>query len=197
MYHGSQKAGWKAAAFFAVGAAALAGTARDAAAEELVADPLTQVFRLYNPATQNHLLTPDINEAAYLPLSGWINENSIGLAYVSGGASPVSLTIRRPLQRLYDVRNVDHVFTTDSFEAAFLLSTGLFINEGTIGYVVPNPQQGFVPLYRLVLDSPQKHLVTTDASEVYVLVTYGGWRVEGLLGYIAGDPSVPVPLAAQ
>jgi hypothetical protein len=172
--------------------AAVSMFAGGAEAQGIPEEAAARVFRLYNPATQNHLLTRDVNEAAYLPLTGWVLEGSIGRAFVDSGASPVSLTVRRPLQRLYDIRNVDHVFTTDAFEAAFLLSTGLFVDEGVIGYAVPNPEFGFVPLYRLVLDSPQKHLVTTDPGEVAALGVFG-WRLEGLLGYIPGEALFPVP----
>jgi hypothetical protein len=164
----------------------LAGTATPRRAEAIVpaGDAFVSVYRLYNPVTRNHLLTADANEAAYLPLLGWVNDGTIGFGFAGPGTSAAPASARLPVYRLFDTVNLDHVLTTDPAEAAFLASTGLFNAEGVVAYVLPAAGEGLAPLYRLVRDNPQKHLVTSDLNEVFVLTSVGGWRLEGVLGYV-------------
>jgi hypothetical protein len=144
------------------------------------ATPILQ-YRLYHDGTKEHLYTTDLNEYNVLGSRGWTQE---GVAYrmlTNGVYNGVSATI--PLFRAYHPGILQHLWTTDSNEAATLGGTSSWFYEDIIGYMLPTQAAGTIPLYRLALASPPIHLWTTDLNEYTVLQTRG-WTGEGIIGYV-------------
>ncbi|HUP30920.1 MAG TPA: PQQ-dependent sugar dehydrogenase [Usitatibacter sp.] len=138
-------------------------------------------YRLYNPATQEHLYTTDANENATLPACcGWQAEGASSRVLAgAGSAGGVDAT---PYYRLYHPSSHVHHWTTDPNEYNVLPGFG-WMQEGIDGYVFPRVASGTVPLYRLYLPGNGQHLWTTDANERHVQ-QQGGWLDEGIAGYV-------------
>ncbi len=97
------------------------------------------------------------------------------------GADPV------PVYRLYYRPTHEHLFTTDSYEAAVLTTQGAWVNEGT-GWTAPASGD---PVRRLFHPATGEHLYTADQNEYETLPTYG-WRQEGICWYSAEADAMPV-----
>jgi hypothetical protein len=137
-------------------------------------------YRLYHEGTLEHLYTTDPNEYDVLGAAGWVRE---GIAYrlLTSGSYKGVTTV--PFFRLYHPGIRQHHWTTDANEALTLPRTSAWVFEGTVGYLLPTPVTGAVPLYRMALASPALHLWTTDKNEYDTLSTRG-WTPEGIVGYV-------------
>jgi subtilisin family serine protease len=145
-----------------------------------VAKPGIAVYRLYLPATHEHLFTQDGNEYNELRTHGW---NAEGAAFrILPNAQPLGSALPVALHRLYLPSAAQHLWTTDAHEAAVLPSTG-WIYEGVVGYILDRAETGTLPLYRMALPNPLLHLWTTDAHE-YLVLQGSGWLPEGVVGYV-------------
>jgi hypothetical protein len=138
-------------------------------------------YRLYHDGTKEHLYTTDENEYIVLGQRGWIQE---GIAYkllTNGVYNGVVATV--PVFRAYHPGILQHLWTTDSNEAATLGNFESWFYEDVIGYLLPTQAAGSVPLYRMMLAYPPIHLWTTDRNEYDTLETRG-WVGEGIIGYV-------------
>ena len=144
-------------------------------------------YRLYSPATFEHLYTTDFNEYSVLPICcAWIPEGAIYRLFNGPGSFAGVSTV--PYYRLYNPFSYQHHWTTDAGEYNFLPTVG-WIQEGTDGHVLPTAAPGSLPLYRLYLNAAGGlHLWTIDANERTFLVANAGWVDEGIAGYV-----VPLP----
>jgi hypothetical protein len=140
------------------------------------------LYRLYQPLAAAHILTADPAENDFLPSVGWVREGTVGRVYTT--AAVIGTQTAVPLFRLYSSFDVSFVLTSDTRERDFLVSTGLYVNEGVVGYVLPAAADGTVPLFRVTLPDGSDHLLTGDIFELAFLAN-GFWRVEGLVGYVA------------
>ena len=89
-------------------------------------DPLHErLYRVYNPNSGEHLLTPAGWEVLTLEKAGWKSE---GVAFYIPLTEP-PYSGYPVVQRLYNPNAGDHHYTTSDFEAASLLSIG-WNNDG-------------------------------------------------------------------
>ena len=86
-----------------------------------------QVFRLFNPASGDHLLTTNTDEISAANRSGYVTEGVAGriqTASILGATTPVN--------RLFNGK--EHLYTSSASETAALVAGG-WRNEGVLGYV--------------------------------------------------------------
>jgi hypothetical protein len=177
-----------AAGTFAVAVAAGNGVAPAAAVAFTltVAPAPVPLLRLFLPAAGSHLFTTDANEAAVLAGFGWVGEGVAGYLYPSptsrGGVATV------PLVRLLNPVTGDHLLTSEPAEAAYLSALGLYVEEGTVGHVLPAPVPGMplIAFERFVTPSYAPvvlHTFATDPVEREYLLE-AGWVLEGAMGLI-------------
>lgn len=118
------------------------------------------VYRLYSQASDEHLFTPNRNEAVYLNGLGWAYE---GVGWHHGDGEPVL--------RLYNPAG-EHVLTASHAEHDQLLKAGWLCEGESFG------QGDGAPVHRLY--SPAgKHMYTIDTNERDSLVA-AGWKYEGV-----------------
>ncbi|WP_394404645.1 serine hydrolase [Streptococcus sp. 20-1249] len=77
----------------------------------------------------------------------------------------------KPVYRLYNSQNGEHLYTTDANEKTVLYEKHGWGYEGIAWFA---PVEG-VPVYRLYNRGLQNHLYTTDTNEVNVLTLQHGW----------------------
>ena len=120
------------------------------------------VYRLYNPDSNLHMLTASTTERDALKKAGWKYE---GVAFKApkGGTDAV--------YRLYDPKTGDHLFTT-SFEEAQTVQKAGWAYEGVPFFGVAKGRA----VYRLYR---HEHLFTADARERDALKK-SGWKYEGI-----------------
>ncbi|WP_258175677.1 RICIN domain-containing protein [Bifidobacterium callitrichos] len=126
------------------------------------------VYRMYNPATKDHIITASDGEATALANSGWRNEGVAMHAAVKGAANS------KPVYRLYNAAHKDHVYTTTELERQTLAKSG-WRDEGIAFYA---PDGGSVTVYRVYNPSTRYHLFTADKNEATTLQK-NGWTLEG------------------
>lgn len=133
------------------------------------AEDTTDVYRLWEPITGEHLYTTDWGETSYLNSNtDWIYE---GTAFKAGQEG-------HPVYRLYNPYGNVHHLTNDAHEKEILVSNG-WNYEG----VIFNSDIGKrIPVYRLYC-APY-HLWTTDYNE-YATLPSAGWSQEGIAFYAA------------
>jgi len=141
------------------------------------------VYRLYSPATMEHLFTSDPNEYTALGNEGW-NQEGIAFDDYNGPATVNGIT-DEPLYRLYNTTSRRHLWTSDFNEYTTLAIEG-WNQEGIAGYVFPSAVASVAPdpLYRLSLPTTALHVWTSDPTEDSALIA-GGWTQEGIIGYVA------------
>ena len=144
-------------------------------------------YRLYSPATSEHLYTTDFTEYSVLPACcSWIPEGPIYRVFQGPGSYGGVAAV--PYYRLYNPSSGQHHWTTDLNEYNFLQSVG-WSQEGIDGYILPSQVAGTLALYRLYLNaSGGLHLWTIDQNEVDYLTANAGWTYEGIAGYV-----IPLP----
>ncbi len=132
----------------------------------------TPIYRVYNPASGEHLYTTAFGEALSLrDQHGWTIE---GCPWYS----PVHQT---NVYRLYNPTIGEHLYTTDINEVNYLtsfMSGWLVDNNGYPSFW----SGGSLPVYRLYSPSSGRHLLTSDENEYNVLPQHG-WVQEGVALY--------------
>jgi hypothetical protein len=151
-------------------------------------------YRLYSPATAEHLYTSDEFEYRYLSnqvdpaCCGWTAEGAIYDVLAGpgriGNSGSVDIVDAVPLYRLYNPYSHQHHWTIALNEYNYLGTIG-WQQEGIAQYVFPRQALGTVPLYRLYLNAfGGLHLWTTDIVERDYLMTSAGWVYEGVAAYV-------------
>ncbi|MBR6459242.1 MAG: Ig-like domain-containing protein [Actinomycetaceae bacterium] len=136
-----------------------------------------KVYRLYNPATSEHLFTTDVNEYKVLAAKhGWKQE---GVAWVGPKSSNAGV------YRLYNPGLGDHHYTKDKNEARSLVAKfgWRYDNNGKPLFYSDSKQR--VKVYRCYNPKLQigQHHYTADKNEYNALVKKHGWKDEGIGWY--------------
>ena len=140
----------------------------------------TQMLRLYNQYTGEHLFTAKQEEYDYLGSIGWTQENDAWLAPASGDE----------VYRLYNPYSGDHHYTKDAKEYEKLGSIG-WKKEGVAWH---SDTAKSVPIYRLYNPYVQfaTHHYTASWEEVTSLEELG-WEYEGEAWYGLKDDEPAKP----
>ena len=138
---------------------------------------ITDVYRMFNPSTAEHLYTTDLNEYNVLAGAGWIPEGRTFGAFSTPGLYQGLRVI--PLFRVWHGGIAQHLWTTDPYEY-LMLPNAAWSQEGSALYVLPagSGAYGALPLYRLAYPQPSLHLWTIDFNE-YSYQGSHGWSQEG------------------
>lgn len=137
---------------------------------ELPAPETVPVYRLYNPYTQEHLLTGE-EEKDILVSAGWSLD---GLAWKAP-------TTGYPVYRLYNPYGDFHFYSTSEEEIATLTPLGWAV-DGVVSYSA-DAETGR-PVYRLFNPYAETnyHIFTASEEESAWLVSLG-WQLEGVAWY--------------
>lgn len=87
-------------------------------------------------------------------------------------AAPVSAASDKPVYRLYNANNGEHLYTTDANEKEVLYKQQNWGYEGIGWYTATSG----TPVYRLYQPGLGNHLYTTDKNEVNTLCSKYGWK---------------------
>ena len=156
---------------------------------------LTAFYRYWNPHSNDHFYTTNINEIG-TSIKGLKGHHS----YISEGTECLLFTRQVkgtvPLYRYWKSAISDHFYTTNSHEIGTTTpgKTGNhgYVSEGIAGYCFPHAVAGAIPLYRYwkhkgnVLD----HFYTTNPREIGTMLTLPGhvgrheYRSEGVVCYV-------------
>lgn len=141
----------------------------------------SNVYRLYNSWTGEHLYTKDLEEAKANANRGWTWE---GVAWVGASSG-------RAVYRLYNRYSGDHLYTTSKSEYDRLKGYG-WTQEGT-SFFAQNTDSGIAVL-RLYnpYEKVGTHHYTTDTGEYDKLVREHGWRGENKAWYVSTNPANPI-----
>ena len=126
------------------------------------------VYRLYNPYTQEHLLTSTVEEKDLLISVGWSLDGVAWEAPMEG----------IPVYRLYNPYDDWHTYTTSVSERDTMAAAGWLVDGVvSLGETGENPR----PIYRLFNPYIQTnyHLFTAGTEERDLLVN-AGWILEGI-----------------
>ena len=128
------------------------------------------VYRLYNPYTEEHLLTSGVSEKDALISTGWSLDGVAWNAPLDG----------QPVYRLYNPYDDWHTYTTSQDEIDTLTPLGWTVD----GVVSASAESNQLPIYRLFNPYVQTnyHLLTADTAERDLLEN-AGWLVEGIAWY--------------
>lgn len=135
-----------------------------------------RIFRIYNPNTGEHLLTPVGWEVVVLKKAGWKAE---GVAFYIPLTEP-PYSGYPVVQRLYNQNAGDHHYTTSNFEATSLVSVGWSNDGEAFTFPVAKAKTG-VPVYRLYNPNAKvgSHHFTMSSYERDSLIK-AGWKNEGI-----------------
>ena len=129
------------------------------------------VYRMYNPATSEHLWTTDVNEYAKLQSEGWNPEGATWDTPVSG----------KGVYRLYNGGLGVHHYTADEREIEILINKeGWAVDHKSKPMFYASATNEGTPVYRLYNEGLSQHHLTTSQHEIEVLVDDYGWKVEGI-----------------
>ncbi len=136
--------------------------------QRTVEQETVSVYRLYNPYTQEHLLTGGIEEKKLLMSIGWSLDGVAWEAPVEG----------IPVYRLYNPYDDWHTYTTSEEERDTMVSAGWKV-DGVVSYGEAGEDPR--PIYRLFNPYIQTnyHLFTAGVEERDLLVN-AGWILEGI-----------------
>lgn len=142
----------------------------------------TNVYRLYNKVSMEHLYTADKYEYDNLPnLSrDWKREGINFQSYNTNQANT------KAVNRVYNPRSGEHIYTQDTNEVRVLTSRYGWRSEGVAFY---SPKTSSKPVYRVFNPGAGlgAHFVTGDGYEKNSLVSRG-WKYEGIAWYaISGN----------
>ena len=126
------------------------------------------MYRLYNPYTQEHLLTSNESEMRQLVSVGWSLDGIAWNAPLSG----------LPVYRLYNPYDDWHTYTMSQEEIDMLVPLGWKV-DGVVCY--SSVESDSLPIFRLFNPYELKnyHLLTADPAERDLLESVG-WIVEGV-----------------
>lgn len=134
----------------------------------------TNVYRLYNKVSMEHLYTADKYEYDNLPnLSrDWKRE---GINFQSYNTNQSNT---KAVNRVYNPRSGEHIYTQDTNEVRVLTSRYGWRSEGVAFY---SPKTSSKPVYRVFNPGAGlgAHFVTGDGYEKNSLVSRG-WKYEGI-----------------
>lgn len=137
----------------------------------------TNVYRLYNKVSMEHLYTADKYEYDNLPnLSrDWKREGINFQSYNTNQANT------KAVNRVYNPRSGEHIYTQDTNEVRVLTSRYGWRSEGVAFY---SPKTSSKPVYRVFNPGAGlgAHFVTGDGYEKNSLVSRG-WKYEGIAWY--------------
>lgn len=139
-------------------------------------DDYTAIYRFYNSAGRDYVLTQNCDEKNTLSRGG-------SFAYEGAAFYVAARQLRRtvPLYRLL-LADGEHFYTADNGEMQRLTRNDGARLEGILGYVATEAQRRTVPLYRLA--SADRHLFTTSEQEKNNYLQTPGNRLEGIAGYV-------------
>ena len=131
------------------------------------------VYRLYNPYTNEHLLTGGAKERDQLMSVGWSLDGTAWRAPVEG----------IPVYRLYNPYDDWHTYTTSESERNAMVAAGWKV-DGTVSRGADATAGR--PIYRLFnpYEKINFHLFTADKAERDMLIN-AGWELEGIAWYAA------------
>ena len=135
----------------------------------------TPMFRLYNPYTQEHLLTADAAERDLLVSAGWSLD---GVAWDSPNAGDY-------VYRLYNPYDDWHTYSMNQEEIDMLVPLGWKV-DGAVCRSATKAEGK--PVYRLFNPYEQKnyHLLTASEEERAFLMDLG-WTLDGVAWYCLAD----------
>ena len=135
----------------------------------------SQMYRIFNPATGEHIYTYDANEVINATHNlGWTLDGTVK------GASDATI----PVYRLIRNDNGIHIYTLDQNEIDVLVTAGVCTLEGTQFYSVPAGENTST-FYRL--SDPTgviPHHYTNDQNEIQQLVASGVYSLDGPIWYL-------------
>ncbi len=145
----------------------------------------TRIFRIYNPNTGEHLLTPSGWEIVVLEKEGWKAE---GVAFYAPQAKP-PYSGYPIVQCLYNPNAGDHHYTTSNFEVMSLVSVGWSNDGENFTFPVAKSNTG-VPVYRLYNPNAKvgSHHFTMSSYERNYLIK-AGWKNEGIAFNAYSEPN--------
>ena len=145
----------------------------------------TRIFRIYNPNTGEHLLTPSGWEIVVLEKEGWKAE---GVAFYASQVKP-RYSGYPIVQRLYNPNAGDHHYTTSNFEVMSLVSVGWSNDGENFTFPVAKANTG-VPVYRLYNPNAKvgSHHFTMSSYERNYLIK-AGWKNEGIAFNAYSEPN--------
>jgi hypothetical protein len=140
----------------------------------------SQVQRLYNPSTGEHMYTAYQCEADTLVLngSGFQAEGAVFNDTPSGASGAV------PVYRLYNPRINLHFWTTSQTEVNFATQNAGYVSEGIAFYSVNPSAPNIHPVYRLYNPRSLQHFYTTSQSEANTATASAGYVSEGIGFYV-------------
>jgi Repeat of unknown function (DUF5648) len=144
------------------------------------------VYRMYNPATGDYLITNNNVEVCLSSLySGYIHD---GTAFPT---PPAGTPGTIPVYRL--VQGTAHFYTTNAGERDYVVANLGFTYEGVAFQAMSAPTAGYSPVYRLRTQT-NRHFFTSSISERTNMVATYGHAYEGVAFYMpnANTGSVPV-----
>lgn len=137
----------------------------------------TNVYRLYNKVSMEHLYTADKYEYDNLPnlSKDWKREGINFQSYNTNQANT------KAVNRVYNPRSGEHIYTQDTNEVKVLTSRYGWRSEGVAFY---SPKTSSKPVYRVFNPGAGlgAHFVTGDGYEKNSLVSRG-WKYEGIAWY--------------
>lgn len=95
----------------------------------------------------------------------------------SSGNSSQGTNQTQPIYRLYNIRSLEHLYTSDKNEANVLSAQPDWNYEGEAWKAPDSKVSGVSPVYRLYSPVTGNHLFTTDTNEVNTLRSQG-WSVD-------------------
>lgn len=132
----------------------------------------TQVLRLYDPKTFNHLYTLDYCEANNMKANyGYVLE---GPAYNVSTDTANSV----PIYRMYNPATKLHHYVTNQQEINEAIPGG-YRYEGPVFSVYPSSYPGVYPVYRLYNPKTFIHMWVTTQAEITSATTKAGYIYEG------------------
>jgi|GEM_PF-1858556 len=135
------------------------------------------LYRVYNPATGEHLYTTHREEVDHLVASGWRWETDQTMQVPRSSATPV--------WRLVNTADDDHHYTTDAWEAKVLTTQRGWRYDFGGEPAFYGAAKDQAPVYRIYDTRAARfgHLFTKDAYEKSVWLKAGGWNDEGVGWY--------------
>ena len=131
------------------------------------------VYRLYNPYTQEHLLTGSEAE----------KDSLLGIGWTLDGVAWNAPEHGTPVYRLYNPYDDWHTYSTNQEEIELLTTLG-WVVDGVV--TVSASSEDGLPIYRLFNPYEQKnyHLFTASSAERDFLTSLG-WKLDGIAWFAA------------
>ena len=129
-------------------------------------------YRLYNPATSEHLWTTNFREYSKLGPQGWVQE---GVGWISPSSG-------EGVYRLYNPGLGTHHYTMSENEIKTLTASEGWLLDNAGNPLFLSSDDG-TPVYRLYNDALSQHHLTKSENEYNALATMG-WTQEGVAFYV-------------